>query len=103
MNQFIASIFAAAVSFSAFSAISATLTEHVDDVSSIGTFETPQVVEQNEREDQSLIQKARAQNVTQGEFTKKDRLLKAKEKNAGENGGDQMQRIQAKDLMPSIK
>lgn len=94
MNQFIASIFAAAVSFSAFSAISATLTENEDGVSNIGTFEKPQVVEQNERENQSFIQKARAQKLTEGEFSKKDRLLKAKKKNAGTNAGDQMQIIQ---------
>lgn len=76
MNQFIASIFAAAIAFSTFSAISATMTENVGDAST-GTSETTKIVEQN-----THVDKGSAQNVTEGEYNKKSNLLKTKEKNA---------------------
>jgi len=55
MNQFIASIFAAAVAFSTFSAISATTTENADDASNIGTSETPQIKQQDRRVDKARL------------------------------------------------
>jgi hypothetical protein len=137
MNQFIASIFAAAITFSTFSAISATTNENSDDASSIGTSETPQIkqqdrrvekdaietntggvndpasnlgnsespqiVEQNKRIDPGITQKAPAQNVTEGEYTKKSRLLKAKEKNAGTTKGNQVQPNQPEGAAPATK
>lgn len=137
MNQFIASIFAAAITFSAVSAISATMTDNADDASNIGTSETPQIkqqdigvdkgvietntgsvndparnlgnsespqiVEQNQRVDKGLTQKAPVQNVTEGEYTKKSRLLKEKEKNAGTTKGNQVQPSQPEGAAPATK
>ncbi|MES2580371.1 MAG: hypothetical protein V4552_07465 [Pseudomonadota bacterium] len=132
MNQFIASIFAAAITFSAVSAISATTTENADDASSIGTSETPQIKQQDRRVDKGAIEtntgsvndpasnlgnsespqiveqnkrvdKGPAQNVTEGEYTKKSRLLKTKEKNAGTTKGNKVQPSQPEGAAPATK
>jgi len=119
MNQFISTIFAAAVAFSAFSAISATTPENGDDGSAIGTSETPQIKQQNLRTDKGAVEtntgatndaasnlgnsespqvveqnkrtdKGAAQSVD-GEQHKKSKLQKTKEKNAGTTKGNKVQ------------
>lgn len=61
MYQFISTIFAATIAFSAFSAISATTQESADN-SAIGTSENHQIVEQNKDAVKRSAQHAKVQD-----------------------------------------
>lgn len=132
MNKFIVSIFSAAIAVSALPAISATTVDNMDDASSIGTSDTPQIKQQDKRVDKGAIEtntgsvndpasnlgnsespqvveqnmrtdKGPAQNVTEGEYTKKSRLLKEKAKNAGTTKGNKVQPSQPEGAAPATK
>ncbi|MES2499608.1 MAG: hypothetical protein V4570_03670 [Pseudomonadota bacterium] len=132
MNQFVSSIFAVALSVSAFSAISATTPDNTDDGSNIGTSETPQIKQQELRVDKGPIEtntdsttddasnlgnsdspqvvkqneradKGPTQNSTDYDRTKKTKLMKTKEKNSGTTKGNQIQPNQPESAAPATK
>jgi len=132
MNKYISSIFAAALTFSAFSAYTATTPENADDASSIGTSESPQHKQQDMRTDKGPtgmntdsmkddssnlgnsnspqhteqnkhIDNGMNQNTTKRHHTKKNKVMKAKELNSGTTKGNQIQPSEPEGAAPATK
>lgn len=132
MNQFISTLFAAALTMSAFSAVSATSdATNADDASALGTAETPQVKQQNMRTDKGAVQTNQGatndaasnlgnadspQVVEQNKRTdkgpaqhtdrhheKKSKLQQTKEQNAGTTKGNKVQPTSPESAAPVTK
>lgn len=131
MNKLIATLFAAALTISAFSVTAATTTENTDDASNLGTANSPQHKLQENRTDKgstdvnqgatdsdasSLGNADSPQHVEQNKRTdkgpaqdlkarhaKKNTVLKAKDENHGTTKGNQIQPAEPETAAPAVK
>ncbi len=131
MNKLIPTLFALALTMSAFSAIAATTPENADDASSLGTSSSPQHKQQQNRTEKgatdvnqgatesdasSLGNAASPQHVEQNKRTdkgpaqdlkarhaKKNKVLREKEDNQGTTKGNQIQPTEPETAAPAVK